>query len=274
MTKNYEKAYKDRQRGMSYKDIAAKYGVSINTVKSWKVRQWAAMDAEVAEKCAHKEQEKAHKCIQRHYTAEAREKMRERAEALKDKAQADAETTRAAKQMVELKKAHRPPAYGVKDVGKMIRRISDYFLICDQNEKPYTRAGIILALDVDRETYNKYKSGERDYLLEEHITINNIDLETCDTVSLPDGTEIKVDEWGNPLIAYSTIIQKALLRLEEQAEQRLYDKARPGDIFTLKQYGWTDERSPNTVNQTLVIADRDEAQAALQMLYGNSKILP
>lgn len=35
---NKDKAYRDYQRGMKYKDIAEKYGVSLNTVKSWKKR--------------------------------------------------------------------------------------------------------------------------------------------------------------------------------------------------------------------------------------------
>lgn len=274
MAKNYEKAYKDRQRGMSYKDIASKYGVSINTVKSWKTRQWAAMDAE----CAHKEQEQAHKRTQRQYTAEARQRMQERGKALArigaEEAKKDSESIKAAQKIVEYKKAHRPPAYGVKDIGKMIQRISNYFIICDEQEKPYTRAGIILALGVSRSTYDRYRNGELDYLLEEHIAVNSIDIDACETVQLEDGQEIKVDGAGNPLISFSSIIQKALLRLEEQAESRLYAKARPGDIFTMKQYGWKDENSPNTVNQTLVIADREEAQAALNRLYRDKQLLP
>ena len=36
--KNYILAEADYVVGMKYKDIAAKYGVSINTVKSWKKR--------------------------------------------------------------------------------------------------------------------------------------------------------------------------------------------------------------------------------------------
>jgi phage terminase small subunit len=36
----WELAYKDRQEGMKYKDIAEKYDVSINTVKAWKSRKW------------------------------------------------------------------------------------------------------------------------------------------------------------------------------------------------------------------------------------------
>lgn len=39
---NYELALLDYQTGMKYKDIAEKYGVAINTVKSWKTRyQWS-----------------------------------------------------------------------------------------------------------------------------------------------------------------------------------------------------------------------------------------
>lgn len=39
-----ELAYKDYQKGMKYKDIADKYNVSINTVKSWKRRQWVVIE--------------------------------------------------------------------------------------------------------------------------------------------------------------------------------------------------------------------------------------
>lgn len=38
--KDYEKAQADYLSGMKYKDIAAKYDVSLNTVKSWKSRYW------------------------------------------------------------------------------------------------------------------------------------------------------------------------------------------------------------------------------------------
>lgn len=37
-TQNYVLAEKDYMAGMKYKEIAAKYGVTLNTVKSWKVR--------------------------------------------------------------------------------------------------------------------------------------------------------------------------------------------------------------------------------------------
>lgn len=39
---NYQLAEKDYKAGMKYKDIAEKYGVTLNTVKSWKTRYWSA----------------------------------------------------------------------------------------------------------------------------------------------------------------------------------------------------------------------------------------
>jgi len=39
---NYELAYEDYRKGMKYKEIAEKYGVTLNTVKSWKTRyRWS-----------------------------------------------------------------------------------------------------------------------------------------------------------------------------------------------------------------------------------------
>jgi uncharacterized protein YjcR len=35
-----DQAYKDYQRGMKYKEIAKKYGVSLSAVKSWAIRYW------------------------------------------------------------------------------------------------------------------------------------------------------------------------------------------------------------------------------------------
>lgn len=40
MKENLELAYEDYLSGMKRKDIAIKYGVSVNTVKSWKTRHW------------------------------------------------------------------------------------------------------------------------------------------------------------------------------------------------------------------------------------------
>lgn len=57
MSKNYELAKIDYDNGMKYKEIAQKYGVTINTVKSWKTRKWNK-DAE--EKSVHTKQKSVH----------------------------------------------------------------------------------------------------------------------------------------------------------------------------------------------------------------------
>lgn len=40
MAEKHIQAYKDYVKGMKYKDLAEKYGVSVNTIKSWKLTAW------------------------------------------------------------------------------------------------------------------------------------------------------------------------------------------------------------------------------------------
>ena len=54
-----EEAQRDYLAGMKYKDIAEKYGISINTVKSWKQRDGWSRDG--SKKGAHKNEKGAHK---------------------------------------------------------------------------------------------------------------------------------------------------------------------------------------------------------------------
>lgn len=49
MNKNSKRAYRDFHANMKYKDIAKKYGVSINTVRSWRFRHWNKWDSEQVE---------------------------------------------------------------------------------------------------------------------------------------------------------------------------------------------------------------------------------
>lgn len=41
-----QQAYEDWKRGMKYKEIAEKYGISLSTVKSWAVRYWKQNEQE------------------------------------------------------------------------------------------------------------------------------------------------------------------------------------------------------------------------------------
>lgn len=54
MSELWEDALHDYESGMKYKEIAEKYSVSLNTVKSWKTRHWNKKSVRTEEKCAHK----------------------------------------------------------------------------------------------------------------------------------------------------------------------------------------------------------------------------
>lgn len=59
MAENYIDAEQDYMRGMKYKDIAEKYGVTINTVKSWKQRyEWSKGEKKEGKKSVHTKQKK------------------------------------------------------------------------------------------------------------------------------------------------------------------------------------------------------------------------
>ncbi len=62
---NYEKAEQDYMAGMKYKDIAEKYGTTINTVKSWKKRYaWSRGEgAHKTEKVRTQKSKGAHKAV-------------------------------------------------------------------------------------------------------------------------------------------------------------------------------------------------------------------
>ena len=61
MAENYEKAERDYLTGAKYKDIAAKYGVSVNTVKSWKKRYgWSRSDKKGCTHNAPKNRDRVH----------------------------------------------------------------------------------------------------------------------------------------------------------------------------------------------------------------------
>ncbi|MBA5716336.1 hypothetical protein DT035_16205 [Bacillus subtilis] len=54
MAEKHVQAYKDYVKGMKYKDLAEKYGVSVNTIKSWKQRHgWERKKGAPSEKSVH-----------------------------------------------------------------------------------------------------------------------------------------------------------------------------------------------------------------------------
>lgn len=138
-----------------------------------------------------------------------------------------------------------------------------------EQEKPLTVSGAILATCVDTSIWYRMRNGDFDYRLDEFLDVNGIDLD-----------EAPVDEAGLKyciiegqkvlLIEFSEVIKRYMLLLQEQAEQRLYSKSRVGDIFTLKSlHGWQDSPQVVNDNRTLnidLIATPEEARFALERL--------
>ena len=60
MAEKYELAKVDYDNGMKYKDIAKKYDVTINTVKSWKTRKWNKINEEADKKSVHTKEKGVH----------------------------------------------------------------------------------------------------------------------------------------------------------------------------------------------------------------------
>lgn len=152
------------------------------------------------------------------------------------------------------------------NAGDYYKRLTTYISECMDNDKPVTRAGIILQLGVNKDTYYQMKSGDLDYRLDEYIHINNI--KDSDIYINSDGLPATMNNnMEILLIPFSELIEKTDLILEQAAEERLYSKSRVGDIFTLKSlHGWQDDNTPHTVNQTLVLASPEQAREAIRLL--------
>lgn len=76
MAEKYELAKVDYDNGMKYKDIAKKYDVTINTVKSWKTRKWNKTNEEADKKSVHTKEKGVHtKKKQTHTNESTRERL-------------------------------------------------------------------------------------------------------------------------------------------------------------------------------------------------------
>lgn len=158
--------------------------------------------------------------------------------------------------------------------GEVYKRISDYVNKKAEQDLPLTISGLILAIGCSSDTYYKIQSGDMDYLLYQYMDREGIDLDSIndsiDTMPYVAGPNVDLETMKGVvlLIPYSSLIQKAHLMIAEQTEERLYLKGRVGDIFALKaQHGWQeDEQQARTVNQTLIIADENQARKAIEML--------
>lgn len=153
-----------------------------------------------------------------------------------------------------------------EDCGEYYKRLVEYIEKCGETEQPITRADIILTLGVSKSVYYRMKAGELDYRLYEYIDTNNI--QEADIYLNSDNLPATmVDNREILLIAFGDLVEKGELLLEAETEKRLYKSGKVGDIFALKSlHGWQEETSPQTVNQTLVIATEEQARKAIELL--------
>lgn len=165
----------------------------------------------------------------------------------------------------QAEKRRKARKYRQEDLGTILARLNDYIHTQTEQEKPLTVAGMIRAAEVGKDTWYRMIGGEYDYRLIEYCDLHDIDIDTIPLDGIPTAT----DDDGNEiaLIAYSEALQKAMLAIEEQTEERLYSKGRVGDIFSLKAvHGWQEDSHPQQVTNNLVIASPEQAKRAIDLL--------
>ena len=117
-----------------------------------------------------------------------------------------------------------------KTVKELQDKIDDYFKVCDETKEPYMITGLALHLDTDRQTLINYTNREE----------------------------------------YFDTIKKAKLKVEKAYEKRLIKQGRGGDIFALKNFGWTDRQELVQDIKVTNVADKDQQKKiAEEILYDN-----
>ena len=164
------------------------------------------------------------------------------------------------------------------EMTRAVYAILDYIKSNLSAGQPATIAGIVLASGFSKRFYNMAKAGELDYIQQEYIELNNIDINTleCD----PDGLLFYTDSQNNRIILspISFVIEKILLMIENDLQIRtLTDKSMSrttGAIFNLKavfNYNDKPEDTKQVTNNTLILnTSPDQTAKAMQLLLNNN----
>ena len=161
-------------------------------------------------------------------------------------------------------KVRRNKKYRQEEVLTVYNRLNAYIERQNTEDRPLTVSGMIKASGINKTTWYDMLGGDHDYMLYQLIDTYNIDMDnTYDIDGIP---AVTININGNDaeilLITWRELLEKAMLSIEEQTEERLYSKGRVGDIFSLKAvHGWQEEQTPHTVNQTLIIGESDARKA-------------
>lgn len=159
--------------------------------------------------------------------------------------------------------------YKQEEVLTVYNRLNAYIEKQNQEGRPLTVAGMIKASGVNKTTWYDMLQGQHDYMLYQLIDTYNIDIDNAYDIDGIPATTIEIN--GNDteilLICWRELLQKAMLSIEEQTEERLYKKGRVGDIFALKAvHDWKEDAQVVHNHQTLVIATEEEARKAIDLL--------
>lgn len=165
-------------------------------------------------------------------------------------------------------------------------KLAEYFVKCNRTiideakskTEPYTLTGIQIALGLAGSSYQSYKHGEKNYIIDEHtvftgnkwIEKNIKEEEKAFIYDCQQDEDIQAyfqliyDETDISAIYFDCLLEKARQIVAEQAEQRLYINGRVADIFTMKsKHGWQEE---NRTVHRLEIATDEQAKKALEDL--------
>lgn len=169
------------------------------------------------------------------------------------------EFTKQCKQLAEARRARSPVQ--VERTAEVLQNIYEYIERQQTRGKPLTHAGFMRCFGVDDNIY--YSLNKYDYVIEEFKALHDLPM---------DATQY-IDEDGviYPLVSWWDIKKNVCdVAIQEQLEENCYtNKGNPaGSIFGLKaRYNWQEDNANTRVtNNTLVIADGEQARKSLQML--------
>lgn len=166
-------------------------------------------------------------------------------------------------------KVRRNKKYRQEEVLTVYNRLNAYIERQNKEDRPLTVSGMIKASGINKSTWYDMLGGEHDYMLYQLIDTYNIDISKAYDIDNIPAITVNIDNNNVDilLITWRELLEKAMLSIEEQTEERLYSKGRVGDIFALKAvHDWKEEASPQTVNQTLVLASPEQAREAINLL--------
>lgn len=119
-----------------------------------------------------------------------------------------------------------------QSVKELQKKIDAYFVDCEECEEPVTLTGLCIWLDTTRETLMDYQEADE----------------------------------------FSDTIKKAKQRIENAYEKRLIKRGNAGDIFALKQFGWTDKQEiDNKISYSLFEQETERKAGKLAAEQRNTK---